>query len=117
MVIEWGTALYQLLAFAVLLLILSKFALKPLLGVMQKRQDMINEQIDSAEQNRKEAEKLLAEQREEMQKARVEARELIENAKKQANSKGRKWSAPPKKKHSAFTSKRWRKSKTKKTRL
>ncbi|WP_054705528.1 F0F1 ATP synthase subunit B [Bacillus sp. JCM 19041] len=86
--IYWGTALYQLAAFAVLLFLLSRFALKPLLGVMQKRQDMINEQIDSAERNRKEAEKMIEEQREEMKAARVEARELVENAKKAGEQQG-----------------------------
>ncbi|WP_059104133.1 F0F1 ATP synthase subunit B [Shouchella shacheensis] len=88
MEIAWGSALFQLLGFTVLLLLLSKFALRPLLGVMQKRQDMVNEQIDSAEKNRKEAEKLIEEQRNEMKNARVEARELIENAKKAGEQQG-----------------------------
>ncbi|GAF21520.1 ATP synthase B chain [Bacillus sp. JCM 19047] len=85
----WGTVLFQLIGFGLLLWLLSKFALRPLLGVMQKRQDMINDQIDSAERNRKESEKMIEEQKEELKQARVEARELIENAKKVGEQQGK----------------------------
>ncbi|MFB4213549.1 F0F1 ATP synthase subunit B [Shouchella sp. JSM 1781072] len=88
-VLDWGSALYQLFAFTLLMLLIAKFALKPLMGVMQKRQDMINDQIDSAERNRKEAEKMLEDQKDELKQARVEARELIENAKKVGEQQGR----------------------------
>ncbi|MFS0788427.1 F0F1 ATP synthase subunit B [Shouchella sp. 1P09AA] len=88
-VLDWGSALYQLFAFTLLMLLIAKFALKPLMGVMQKRQDMINDQIDSAERNRKDAEKMLEDQKDELKQARVEARELIENAKKVGEQQGR----------------------------
>ncbi len=87
-VFDWGTVLYQITSFTVLIILLGIFAIKPLLGVMQNRQNMINDQIDSAEKNRKEAEKMIADQKEEMKKARVEARELIENAKKAGEQQG-----------------------------
>lgn len=48
---------------------------------MQKREEHIAGQITSAEKNRKESEKYLAEQREEIQKARNEAQSIIANAK------------------------------------
>nr|WP_212775231.1 F0F1 ATP synthase subunit B [Polycladomyces abyssicola] len=75
--------LFQLVAFLVLMGLLIRFALRPIMGVMEKRQAYIDEQIDTAEKNRAEAERLVAEQREALEKARKEARELLERAKVQ----------------------------------
>ena len=46
--IQWGTAFYQLAMFIILLALLRKYALKPLLGVMEKRQQKIAEDLDTA---------------------------------------------------------------------
>ncbi len=86
--ISWGTAIYQLVAFLVLLFFVSKFALKPLMGIMEAREKQINDQIDSAEQKSKEAEAFVAEQRKELEKARVEAQNIIEQAKKMSEQQG-----------------------------
>jgi F-type H+-transporting ATPase subunit b len=80
---EIGTMLYQLVAFIVLTLLVGKFAVRPILATMQKRQDHIQEQLDTAEQNRVEAEKLLEEQKVVLDKARVEAKEIVDRAKRQ----------------------------------
>lgn len=80
--IAWGTAIYQLVAFVALLYFVSKFALKPLMNVMETREQKVNEQIDFAEQKSKEAENFVAEQRKELEKARLEAQKIIEQAKK-----------------------------------
>ncbi|MED4164940.1 F0F1 ATP synthase subunit B, partial [Halalkalibacterium halodurans] len=61
--INWGSIAYQLFAFIVLLVLLSKFALKPLMGVMEKREQMINDQIDQADKDRKAAQEYLEQQR------------------------------------------------------
>lgn len=79
--IKFGSMLFQLLAFIVLFILLKKYAFGPLLGVMEKRQKQIDDQIKSAETNRQEAERLLKEQNETMQKSRIEAHQIIENAK------------------------------------
>lgn len=81
--IEIGTMLFQLIAFIILMLLVSKFALRPMLQVMKQRQDHIEGQIKEAEERRKEAEKLLEEQWQELKKARQEAKEIIERAKAQ----------------------------------
>ncbi|UOE93944.1 MULTISPECIES: F0F1 ATP synthase subunit B [Bacillaceae] len=81
-VIPWGSIIYQLVAFLILLWAISKFALKPMMGLMEKRQQMVNEQIDFAEKDRKEAEKYLEQQRKEIENARQEAQSILENAKK-----------------------------------
>ncbi|SDZ45727.1 F-type H+-transporting ATPase subunit b [Evansella caseinilytica] len=75
-------ALYQLAGFIILLLLLKKFAFGPIVDMMEKREKHIADQISSAERNRKEAEKYLAEQREAIQTARREAKEIVENTKK-----------------------------------
>ncbi|MFA9457650.1 F0F1 ATP synthase subunit B [Halalkalibacter sp. AB-rgal2] len=88
MTIPWGSILYQLFAFLALLFLLKKFALKPLLGVMEKREQIVNDNLDSAEKTRKEAEELIANQTKELEKAKEEAHEIIQNAKKLSEQQG-----------------------------
>ncbi|GAE31305.1 F0F1 ATP synthase subunit B [Halalkalibacter hemicellulosilyticus] len=88
MTIPWGSILYQLIAFLTLLFFLKKFALKPLLGVMEKREQIVNDNLDSAEKTRKEAEELIANQTKELEKAKEEANEIIQNAKKLSEQQG-----------------------------
>ncbi len=83
MSIEIGTMLFQLVAFIILMLLVSKFALRPILNTMKKRQDHIEDQIEDAEENRKKSEKLLEEQRTALNEARKEAKEIIERARAQ----------------------------------
>lgn len=86
--IPWGSIAVQLIGFIILLALLSKFALRPLLGIMEQREKLVNDQIDSAERNRKDAEELLNQQREELNKAKKEAQGIIENAKKLGEQQG-----------------------------
>ncbi|MCS7460002.1 F0F1 ATP synthase subunit B [Paenibacillus doosanensis] len=76
-----STFIIQLIAFLVLYFLLSKYAFGPLFGMMEKRRTHIQDQIQSAEQNRKESEQLLNEQKEAIQQARKEAYDMIEQAK------------------------------------
>ena len=78
-------AVYQLLGFAILLWLLKKYALGPVINMMQKREEHVADQISSAEKNREESEKYLREQREAIQAARREAKEIVENSKKQSS--------------------------------
>lgn len=80
---ELGTMLFQLGAFIILVLLVSKFASKPIITMMQKRQDHIKNEIKSAEENRKEAEGFLQQQKEILEQTRLEAKEMIERAKRQ----------------------------------
>jgi F-type H+-transporting ATPase subunit b len=80
---EIGTMLFQLAAFIILMLLVGRFALRPMLATMKQRQDHIEGQIKAAEESRKEAEKLLEEQRAELNRARQEAKEIIDRAKAQ----------------------------------
>lgn len=86
--IEWGTVLYTLLTFVILLILLKKWAWGPIMNMMQKREEFVANEIETAERNRKEAEKYLEEQRAEIQKARQESQTIIENAKKISEKQG-----------------------------
>ncbi len=78
-----GTMLAQLVIFLILMALVSRFALRPLLATMRQRQDHIDAQIRSAEDQRVQAEKLIEEQKVALQQAREEAKEIVERAKVQ----------------------------------
>ncbi|MBN6187066.1 F0F1 ATP synthase subunit B [Aneurinibacillus sp. BA2021] len=80
--------LFQVIMFLILLALVSKFALKPAMAVMQKRQEHIEEQIASAEKANAEAQSMIEQQRAELKKVREEAQGILERAKKQADVEG-----------------------------
>jgi F-type H+-transporting ATPase subunit b len=84
--IQWSTFFIQIIAFLILYVLLSKFAFGPLFGMMEKRRQMVKDQLQTADNNRKQAEQLLEEQKQALQQARKEAYEIIEQA-KQTSSK------------------------------
>lgn len=86
--VNTGDILYQLLAFLILLVLLRKYAWSPLMSIMKERKDYVTNEIDSAENSRKEAERYLEEQIEELKKTREEAKAIIDNAKKQSEVQG-----------------------------
>lgn len=75
--------LFQVGAILILMLLLKRFALGPVMKVMNERTEHIEDQITTAEQNRAEAEKLVVEQKEALIQARQEAKELLERARAQ----------------------------------
>jgi len=81
-----GTIIFQLVVFLVLMLVVAKFAIRPVLDMMKKRQDHIDSQLSEAEQNQKETRELLAKQQEELKKTREEAHLIIESEKKRAEA-------------------------------
>lgn len=78
--IQWGTALFTLATFIILLLLLKKYALKPLMGIMIARQEQIANDIATTEKNRLEAQALISEQLQALEVARKDATKIIENA-------------------------------------
>jgi len=84
--LEYGTFLFQILVFLLLMVIVRKFAMGPATAVMEKRRQHIENEISSAERNRKEAEALLAEQRRVLDEARQETKAILERATKQATN-------------------------------
>jgi F-type H+-transporting ATPase subunit b len=79
-----GDMLAQLVLFIILLFLLKKFAWKPLMGIMKEREEHIASEIETAEKNRLEAEKLAKEAQEEIRNTRVQAQAIIEEAKETA---------------------------------
>ncbi|KGP71968.1 ATP synthase F0F1 subunit B [Pontibacillus yanchengensis Y32] len=79
-----GDMLFQLVMFIVLLVLLRIFAWTPLMNVMKEREDHIANEIDTAEKNRQDAERMSQEAQEELKKTRQEAHQIIEEARKTA---------------------------------
>ncbi|HUC92600.1 MAG TPA: F0F1 ATP synthase subunit B [Paenibacillus sp.] len=77
---NWETTVITMIAFLGLYLLLNKYAFGPLFGIMEKRRELVKEEISAAETSRKDAEKLLEEQKQALQQARKEAYEIIEQA-------------------------------------
>jgi len=77
---HWESTVFAILAFGALYFLLTKYALGPLLSVMEKRQELIKSQINTAEDSRKQAENMLAQQQQAIQEARKEAYQIIESA-------------------------------------
>jgi F-type H+-transporting ATPase subunit b len=78
--VQWGTALFTLATFIILLLLLKKYALKPLMGIMIARQEQIANDIATTEKNRLDAQALISEQLQALEVARKDATKIIENA-------------------------------------
>jgi F-type H+-transporting ATPase subunit b len=75
-----SSLIYALISFGVLMWLLSKYAFGPLMGIMEQRRKMVLDQMQSAEQNRKQADSLLAEQKAALEQVRSEAKLIMEQA-------------------------------------
>lgn len=92
-----GLILWQLIVFVLLVLILAKFAWKPIIQSLKEREQSIQEALDTAEKARQEMaslkadnEKLLKEARDERDRILREAREVANRMKEEAERDARK---------------------------
>ena len=76
-----GDTLFVLVSFLILLLLVKKFAWKPLTAILDERENQVASNIDNAEQAKKNAHSLVAEQEEKLQKAKEESSQIINQAK------------------------------------
>jgi F-type H+-transporting ATPase subunit b len=76
--------LIQAVAFLLLLIVLTKFAFRPLLNILEARQENIRNDLDQAESRRLEMERLQKDYEERLAKIEDEARDKIQQAIKQA---------------------------------
>jgi F-type H+-transporting ATPase subunit b len=81
-----GLMIWTLLAFAVAIYILGKYAFPKISEALEKRQTMIEESIDHAQKAREESDALLVEYRERLKEARSQADEILEKARKTADA-------------------------------
>ena len=72
-----GLMVWTLVIFIILLVVLSRFAFKPLIGAVEARERSLQEAIEGAKRDRDEAARLLAEQRAALEQSRGEAQRLL----------------------------------------
>ena len=72
-----GLMFWTIVIFAILLVVLSRFAFKPMLSAVEERERRLQADIDAAKRDREESERVLAEHRAQLEKARTEAQRLI----------------------------------------
>ncbi|CAN5631008.1 F0F1 ATP synthase subunit B [soil metagenome] len=77
---EGGLMLWTLVVFAIVLLVLYRFAYPHLLGAVEAREQRIRELLASAERDRAEAHEILAQQKQEHEALRAQAQELFAEA-------------------------------------
>lgn len=77
---HWESTVYAIIAFGILYWLLNKYAFGPLFGIMEKRRQLVLEQMNTAEASRKQAEQSMDEQKAALEQARKEAYAIIEQA-------------------------------------
>ncbi len=77
---EIGLFFWQTIVFLVLIILMAKFAWKPILGAIKSREDSINEALSSAENAKKEMQNLKADNEKLLQEARIERDALLREA-------------------------------------
>ncbi|GIP28745.1 ATP synthase subunit b [Paenibacillus sp. J23TS9] len=86
MSINYASFILALIAFVILYWLLSKYAFGPLFSIMEKRRELVLQQMDEASQTRDQAVAYVEEQKKALEAARKEAYEIIEQS-KQTSSK------------------------------
>ena len=79
-----GVILWTVVTFIFLLLVLKKFAWKPILNSLNERENFIKDSLEKAEKAQKEAEKLVADNKVSLSKADEEAQKIIEQSRELA---------------------------------
>ncbi|MGH9750420.1 MAG: F0F1 ATP synthase subunit B [Candidatus Polarisedimenticolia bacterium] len=81
-----GTIFWTVVTFVILLVLLGRFAWKPLLQVLEERERTVRESIEQARTARAEAEEIWKKHQEILAGARRETADLIEQGKREAES-------------------------------
>ncbi|HNQ22891.1 MAG TPA: F0F1 ATP synthase subunit B [Phycisphaerae bacterium] len=79
-----GTAIWTLVIFVLVLVVLGKFAWGPILRGLQKREDFIFQQLQQAKQEREQAAVLLADYSTKLQAAQAEASAIVAEGRRDA---------------------------------
>ncbi|BFH65606.1 F0F1 ATP synthase subunit B [Paenibacillus azoreducens] len=82
MSINYASFVLAIIAFVILYLLLNKYAFGPLFSVMEKRRELVMQQMNEASQTREQAVAYVEEQKQALEAARKEAYEIIEQSKK-----------------------------------
>ncbi len=76
-----STIFWSIIVFVILIIVIWKFVARPVNNMLNRRQDEIQESVNSAEKQKEEAEKYLEEQKRLVEEAKKEARDIIEEGK------------------------------------
>lgn len=79
---SWGLMIWTLVAFGIVFLVVSRYALPKIQEAIDARRDMIEESIKYAETQRNEADQLLADYRQRLAEARAQSDEIVAKARK-----------------------------------
>jgi F-type H+-transporting ATPase subunit b len=79
-----GNVIWTVLIFVLLLMVLGKYAWRPLLDALNRREQFIRDTLDNARKERNEAERALAEYRGLIAKSKSEAQAIIDQGRKDA---------------------------------
>ena len=82
--IDIGTVIFSIVTFALLAVLLRLFLYKPVLAMLDKRRQAVNEALDQAERTRIEAEKADERLQEKLNATRLEADRIISEARSRA---------------------------------
>ena len=81
-----GLMIWTLIVFGATMFLLSKLAFPRISEALGRRQQAIEDSIDTAERTREEADKILAEYRERLKEARTQADEIVQRARQAAET-------------------------------
>ncbi|MFQ5463413.1 MAG: F0F1 ATP synthase subunit B [Phycisphaerae bacterium] len=81
-----GVALWTLIIFALVVVILGKFAWGPILAALKGREDFIHDSLDRAKREREEAQSLLADYKRQVAAAKEEATAIVEEGRRDAEA-------------------------------
>lgn len=84
--VEPGLLFWSAVTFLILLWVLRKLAWKPILGMLEKRENTIRESLERAEEAQKKAEENLKTYEKMMNEAKKESQEILENGRKTAQT-------------------------------
>ena len=87
---DLGNIIWSLATFFAVLFVLGKFAWKPILGALQKREDFIRDSLSQAKKDREDAECRLREYEEKLVAARAEATAIVDEGRRDAEVLKRK---------------------------
>jgi F-type H+-transporting ATPase subunit b len=79
-----NVSFWTLIIFALLMVVLAKYAFPPILGYAAAREQRIQHALDEAKRQREETEELLVLQREELAQARVQSQHLLQEGQQAA---------------------------------
>ena len=82
--IDPGLIIWTLVTFIILLVLLRKTAWKPILAMIDEREETVRKSLEEAEQARADAEAAMEEYQEKLKDARREARQIIEEGRESA---------------------------------